>query len=575
MAGIAFENVGALHPGKTRFDWRKTRKFDCEFGQIIPIFTKFCVPGDFISINNDTLVRCTPLIHPTMHEITIDTHYFFVPERLLDDCNSRPGTGNPAGDPLILGTNQPPANRFNWELFISGGFDGLDAQELPRWKPSNGTPPDRNSENFNQNVPAPYKYSLWDYMGLPVLADDQTWGSTATPRDSIRRAYNFIYNEYYRDETLIKTPVSWDNEFILNRAWRKDYFTSSLPFRQRGIAPGLPMTLSGETKTIFDGLVKQMQSGVPNYGAIVQMDVNSPPGLLANANGGSSAWADVLNSGSPALGAATGDYGTQFLNWLNTNHVDLTAVSSTAFDISDLRLAFQMQKWLERNARAGVRYNEFVKAHWGREIKDFRLWRPEYIGGSKTPIIISEVTQTGESGTTPQGNMAGHGISVSGNHIGEFSCDDYGWVIGLQTVMPIPSYQQGIERTLLYDIRESFPTPEFVNLSEQLIYNAELYINNDSTDLGGWGYVGIYDELRTENNQVCGAFRDSLADWHLGRIFDTQPLLNQSFIELNAIPLRRIFADQQDPGLLCDVEHEYYMVRPIPEIAEPGLIDHH
>jgi len=557
MSGIAFQNVAGLKPGKTRFDWHTSKKFDCEFGQLIPIFLKFCIPGDYWKINNESLVRCTPLINPTMHEVTIDTHYFYIPYRILDDCNSRPGTGNPLGDPMLLGTNPIPGGRFNWELYITGGFKGTDNQTVPKWKPSGKT-----FSRPSLQIPAPYKYSLWDYMDLPVLNDGEQWSSSLMPLDFLRRAYNLVYNEYYRDETL-QEPVLWTNEYILLRNWQKDYFTSALPFQQRGDPVGIDINLTGNTfadfTNAFDvsstqpGTLIGLQTAGTNRGLGFMTGTNTTPGST-----------QIFSEDGGAL-----------INTLNNNQVKMGMVATSGFDIADIRLAFQLQKWMERNARAGVRYNEYIESHWDEDIKDFRLWRPEYIGGTKVPLIISEVLQTSQSQDTPQGNMAGHGISISGNYVGDHHCDDYGIIIGLQSIMPKPAYEQGIDRTWLYDGREEFPQAEFVNLSEQAIMQGEIYINNDTTDSALFGYQGMYDELRTANSHVCGSFRDTLADWHLTRIFSSPPLLNEIFIQCDPTPLRRIFAVQSDPGLLCDVQHTYYAVRRIPEIAEPGLLDHH
>jgi hypothetical protein len=564
MSGIAFQNVAGLKPGRTRFDWHQSKKFDCEFGQIIPIFIKQTIPGDFWKIENQTLVRCTPLITPAMHEITIDTHYFFIPTRILDDCNSRPGSGNPAGDPLLLAGARPPADRFNWELFITGGFDGNDAQTPPRWQPSEATrgttPTDWDSTS------APYKYSLWDYLEYPTIPAGMGWLSPITPLDFVRRAYNLIYNEYYRDETLID-PLPWTNEKIQLRAWRKDYFTSALPFQQRGISPALPLSgnlaVSGETFADFEKSITNV--GNPN-GVIGIWQQNQ--GQIAAANNNTTPNFPLNNA---LLGA------------LNSNVIDGSGLkvnlgNGLTYDIADFRLTFQVQKWMERNARAGVRINEWTKAHWGVDLKDGSLFRPEYIGGTKTPLIISEVLQTSESSDygTPQGNMAGHGISASESNVGDYNCNEYGYIIGLMTIMPTPAYCQGFDRGDTYETRFDWPQAEFVNLSEQDIRQCEIYIANNDTDTELFGYQGMYDELRVANSKVCGSFRDSLADWHLTRMFSNRPLLNKEFIECNPKNgLRRIFAARNSPGLLVDIEHTITAVRPIPEIAEPGLIDHH
>lgn len=553
MSGIAFQNVAGLKPGRTRFDWHTSTKFDFHMGQLIPMFCKKCVPGDWWSIDHDILIRCTPLIAPVMHEVTIDTHYFFIPERLLDDCNSQPGTGNEKGDPILLGTNPPPANRFNWELFITGGFDGNDTQLIPKWNPSNNT---NDLDNLYWRSHAPYKYSLWDYLGLPVLKKSQSWASPLLPQDSPRRAYYYIFNQYYRDETL--QPVYlWSNEVILYRSWRKDYFTSALPFQQRGIAPAFPV--SGNLNAIFniDTSYNNFAGGSTNQFYTMRPYPDATTGVLA---------VPQVTSSFP---------NSPDINAILSNNNNINIANAITFDVADLRNIVQLQKYLERNARAGVRLNEFIKAHFNESLRDERINRPEYIGGTKQPLVISEVLQTSETNTTPQGNMAGHGISAVGDHVGSYKVVEHGWIMGIISVMPVPTYQQGINRTWLAETKLDFFTPEFVNLSEQGIKQGEIYIANNSTDEALFGYQGMYDEYRTQNSEVHGSFRDTLNYWHLGRIFSSAPTLSAQFIQCDPRETLRIFADQTVPGLLCDIEHYITAVRPMPEIAEPGLLDHH
>jgi hypothetical protein len=569
MSGIAFQNVGGAKIGRTRFDWHTSKKFDTDFGWIIPIMTKFCIPGDWWNISNEILTRCMPLASPVMHEVSIDTHYFYVPLRIIDDFNSRAGSGNPLGDPLLLNGTLPPVERFNQELFTTGGFDGNDAQTPPEWNPTTG-----GKDTINPNPSGCITHSLWDYLEYPTT-DNGTWTSPVIPNDFQRRAYNLIFNEYYRDETLwtcewdginsrlpagTYTVLPWENDKIQFRAYSKDYFTSALPFQQRGIAPA--MAFAGTVGLDFDDAVL---TGYPG-GIISGLNV-----ALTNQEqliGGG--WNTSYNSTDYQSGASK-----YLLNALNKGKAKMS--DAITFDISDLRLTFQIQRWLERNARAGARLKEWSKGHWDVDIPDERLFRPEYIGGSKTPMILSEVVQTSSNDNEPSplGSLGGHGISISGTHIGEIKCLEYGYIIGLMTIMPKPAYSQGFERTDLYKTRYEFPQSEFVNLSEQDITQAEIYIAGDTTDTQLFGYQGMYDELRTANSKVCGNLRHTLNYWHMSRIFENAPMLNRQFIECNLNKdMRRIFLEQTQPGIICDVEHNLTAVRPIPEIAEPGLIDH-
>ena len=361
--------------------------------------------------------------------------------------------------------------------------------------------------------------------------------------DFPRRAYNVIYNEYYRDETL-QSEVLETNELILNRNWEKDYFTSSLTEQQRGTAPALPVT--GISHAIFPA---------SSFGV-------SATGTNMHLNTGSSI--DVNMAGGAALLKALFD----------NNTVDLS--SATTFDIADLRLAFQIQKWMERNNRAGVRYTEFLKAHFGVSPRDDRLQRPEYIGGSRAPIIISEVLQTSETDTSPQGNLAGHGISLSQSFAGKYHAQEYGLIMGIMSVMPKPCYSQGINRQWLRRTKFDFYFPEFANLSEQAIENAEICAKDtDAThNTGLFGYQGRYDEMRTKDNLIVSEMRTVYDYWHLGRIFDpaTPPVLNSSFI--TCIPRKDVYAVQNVPGMIISFGNLIKAFRPLPVTAEPGLVDH-
>jgi len=425
MSSKIFRKIGGLTPGRSVFDLSYEKKFTCDMGQLIPVMCDEVVPGDSFKIGNQAVVRFQPMIAPVLHEINMYVHYFFVPYRLLWE---------------------------DWEEFISGGTDGDDSSVLPTWDPSNTA-----------------IGSLWDYLGFPtgIIPDG------ALPIDFPRRAYNYIYNEYYRDQTL-QAEVALDDEVILNRCWEKDYFTSSLLWQQRGTAPALP--ISGTTSAVFANSVFSNQSEV-NRLCVADASVDNMIHLTgATANG---------------LANLRGAF--------NANTVDLS--TATTFDIADLRLAFQIQKWMERNARSGARYVEFLQAHFGVSPRDSRLQRPEYIGGSKAPMIISEVLQTSSTDlVTPQGNLAGHGIGISNTYAGKYRAEEYGLIMGIMSIMPRTVYTQGINRQWLRQTKYDFYFPEFANLSDQAIINAEICAaDQDATHNAGiFGYQGRYDENHNE-----------------------------------------------------------------------------
>ena len=299
-------------------------------------------------------------------------------------------------------------------------------------------------------------------------------------------------------------------------------------------------------------------------------------GALADSSSTTQGLGVSTIAGVPYVGVGSNPViGSNFKLWLNQNHIDLSVAST--FDIADLRLAFQIQKWMERNARAGVRYTEFLRAHFGVSPRDDRLQRPEYCGGSKSPVIISEVLQTSSTdSTSPQANMAGHGISVSNSYCGKYFASEFGLIMGIMSVMPRSAYQQGINRQWLRRTRYDFPFVEFANLSEQAIINAELLATNDNTHNNDiFGYQGRYDELRTKQSIVCAQMRDIYLYWHEGRVFDplSPPKLNEDFIR--CVPSKRIFAVETEPGLIVSFGNVIKAFRPFPVMAEPGLIDHH
>ena len=256
----------------------------------------------------------------------------------------------------------------------------------------------------------------------------------------------------------------------------------------------------------------------------------------------------------------------------NANTVDLSSAST--FNVADLRLAFQIQKWMERNARAGARYTESLRAHFGVSPRDDRLQRPEYIGGSKTPVIVSEVLQTSSTdATSPQGNMAGHGISVASTFCGKYRATEHGIIMGIMSIMPRTMYQQGFDRSWLRRSRYDFYFPEFANLSEQAVYQCEIYAtNNEATNKSIFGYQGRYDEMRTKRNMVCGQMRNVFDYWHLGRIFASAPALNSDFVK--CVPDKRIFAAPSEPGFIVQFANLIKAWRPMPIQSDPGLIDH-
>jgi hypothetical protein len=386
-----------------------------------------------------------------------------------------------------------------------------------------------------------------DYMGVPP---NNTTNANISQVSALPfAAYQAIYNEYYRDQNLIPSidyklldgdqggSAEIQDRFLKlrNRAWEHDYFTSSLPFAQKGAAVDIPLgSISGNAEVLINSNSEVDLTGTPFN---VNVDNQLAGDIEANK-----------------LFAKT--------NGLNT--------SSTT--INDLRRAYRLQEWLEKNARGGTRYIESILSHFGVRSSDKRLQRPEYITGVKTPIIISEILNTtGENAGLPQGNMAGHGISVSSGKSGTYFCEEHGYIIGIMSVMPKTAYQQGIPRTFLKRDTLDYYFPTFANIGEQEVKVEELFAytaNKNNT----FGYVPRYAEYKYMPSRVAGDFRTTLDYWHLGRIFNNEPALNKSFVECKPSDTTRIFAveDGTDP-LYCHVYNKIQAVRPMPKYGTPTI----
>jgi len=511
-----FKSITPNRPGRSVFNLSYEKKFTSDMGELIPIMCDETIPGDVWDIGNEVIIRLQPMVAPVLHEINVFVHYWFIPYRILDDT---------------------------FEEFISGGEDGETDVTPPKWTPTDTT-----------------EGSLWDYLGFPINVDP----TGSYPLDYPRRAYNMIYNEFFRDQNL-QSEVSLDNESILLRNWEKDYFTSSTPWQQRGTTPAIPITGTGTAVFNSDVTVP----GKNNAGYVYE---HGDTGNKLKSNSGNQGASFQSNASSDSASDIEIYDNTIPKGNLDDNTVDMSDAST--FDVADMRLAFQIQKFMERNARSGVRYTEFLTSHFGVSPRDDRLQRPEYLGGSKQPVIVSEVLQTSKSETdAPQGNLAGHGLSVNTENVCKYNVQEFGLIMGIMSVMPKPAYQQGIDRQWQRETRYDFPFPEFANLSEQAILQSEIYATGvESENNTIFGYQGRFDECRIKRNQVCAGMRDTFDYWHLGRQFASAPLLNDSFITCN--PSKRIFAVQDEDGLIVNLNNAITCARPLPIISNPGLIDH-
>lgn len=504
-----YKHTGGLSPARSMFNLSYSKMLTMDMGQLIPVICDEAVPGDIWQIGSEAVIRMQPLVAPVMHEINVYLHLYFVPYRLLWPKND--------------------AETDGWEIFITGGQTGDLEPVQPVWEPAADSEMALNS--------------LWDYLGFPTGLSAAAMEGPF-PADYPRRAYNLIWNEFYRDENLQAKRLLSDTT-IAYRAWDKDYFTSALPWQQRGTAPALPVTGTS--------------SAVWGTGQFYGADVTYKLGI-------NDATADGKIYAHNAQGAA--NLRTVF----NNNIVDLS--SATTFDVADLRQVVQIQKWMERSARGGVRYTEFLRSMFGVSPRDDRLQRPEYFGGSKSPVIVSEVLQTSSTdATTPQANMAGHGISVQHQYAGKYHVQEYGLIMGLLSILPKPMYQQGINRQWLRPTRYDYYFREFANLSEQAIERGEIYYTaTEASNKTLFGFQGRYNEMRQKDNMVVGEMRSTFDYWHLGREFSSAPALNETFI--TCVPRKDIFAVPSVPGFLINWGNRIKALRPMPVEPVPGLMDH-
>lgn len=492
---------------RSMFKRETAHKTTINSGFLYPFFIDEALPGDTFNFNATIFGRmATPLV-PVMDNLFADTFYFFVPNRLV------------------------------WDNWVK--MNGEQAN-----------PGDSTSYTTPQIVSPAGGYpiqSLYDYLGLPTvggLGAGNTFSHSALPL----RAYNLIWNEWFRDENLQNSltvpkndgPDASTNYSLVRRGKRKDYFTSALPFAQKGSAVTLPLGSSAPIKTNATG------SGT--------FTINRATTTLT----------DPLR----AVGTSTQDL-----------YADLSA--ATAATVNQLRQSFQIQKLLERDARGGTRYVELLQSHFGVTPQDYRLNRPEYLGGGSTPVNINPIAQTTATGitggSTPLGQLAAMGTILNTNNGFKYSCMEHGHIIGLVSIRADLNYQQGVRKMWNRMTRYDYYMPEFAMLGEQAILNKELYAKGDANDNLVFGYQERWSEYRYFPTLITGLFRSTSAGtldiWHLAQNFTSLPTLNATFIEDNP-PVSRVVAVPTQPQFLLDVFMTIKTVRPLPMYSVPGLIDH-
>jgi hypothetical protein len=488
-------------------------------GNLVPVFLDEALPGDTLTLNPTMFARLNTPIYPLMDNLFLDIHFFSVPIRQI---------------------------WHNFRKFCGEQADPGDSTDYT--VPVNNAP--ATTGYLNQSVQ--------DYFGLPTQVTN--YEHSALPL----RAYFHIYNEWYRDQNLVNEitfstgdgPDTFANVWPRRRGKRHDYFTSCLPWLQKGDAVALPL---GEKAYLNTDLTTAGQE------VGIQKSVDSTYVKL---------WADNTNNLELTSNAST---------QASTMYADLS--TATASTVNQLRQAFQIQKLLERDARSGTRYAEIVKAHFGVNFMDV-TYRPEFLGGTSTPININTVPQTSETGTTPQGTLAAFGTATLNGGGFTKSFTEHCIVMGIASVRADLTYQQGLDRMWSRQTRYDFYWPALAHIGEQSVLTQELYCQDPAVDTGStgtpdnervFGYQERWAEYRYKPSKITGKLRSndalSLDSWHLSQEFSSTPELNETFIQEDP-PMDRVVAVTTEPDFLMDCYFNYQCARPIPLYSVPGLIDH-
>ena len=530
-----FSQVPRTNIPRSSFNRSHGYKTTFDSGYLIPFYVDEALPGDTFSANATIFARMNTLIVPVMDNLYLDTFYFAVPNRLIWD---------------------------NWQKFNGEQKNPGDTTDylVPTMTAPTG--------GFEIG-------SIHDYMAIPTgvanLEVCSFW----------HRAYNLIYNEWFRDENLQDSvPVPTDdgpddptNFTLLRRGKRHDYFTSALPWPQKGPGVELPIGDMAPISGTQNAVLTITGNGTPtfNVGGLTGIK------LRVDRDENTARWSGNASSNSDASWNNPNLKGTASVGGISSGlYADLS--EATAVSINSMRQAFQIQKMYERDARGGTRYTEILRSHFGVISPDARLQRPEYLGGSSARIHINPVMQTSasETGKTPQGNLAATGVVSSHSRFTK-SFVEHCVIIGLLNVRADLTYQQGLDRKFSRKTRFDFYWPALAHLGEQAILNKEIYAQGTAVDEQVFGYQERYAEYRYFPSKITGKFRStdpqSMDVWHLSQKFTNLPTLSSQFIQDNP-PINRVVAVTTEPQFIMDSYIQLKCARPMPVYGVPGLVDH-